>query len=130
MRLLIHVSISIQNPVDFRRIWNSNATKAEDILCPCGNPGHTNLEKWYDGYRRFPWDVREEVSNDKLNEVALEEKIQRLLVDITVVKGYCLSCQNLLDHWPEIVQKASIRDAPPFHVQAAFQRHFGIGGWL
>lgn len=82
----------------------------EDIPCSCGDENHNNLDEWYKEY--LASSVEENVLfNDKFHKASLEAKIEKLLPQVPVSNGYCLSCHNLLDKWPEIIKKV-----PEYHV--------------
>lgn len=76
----------------------------EDIPCPCGDEAHKNLENWYESYRKSSMEERL-LLEDKFNKTFLEESIREASLQVLVSNGYCQSCQNLLDEWPEIIKK-------------------------
>jgi hypothetical protein len=93
-----------------QKISDPDDKETEDVHCPCGDEAHRNLEEWHKGYVQSSAEEKV-LFNDKFNKAALEEKIQKLLRQVTVSNGYCPSCQNLLDKWLEIIEKV-----PEYHV--------------
>jgi hypothetical protein len=92
-----------------QKISDPDDKEKEDVQCLCGDEAHTNLEEWYKGYVQSSAEEKV-LFNDKFNKAALEEKIQKLLSQVTVSNGYCPSCENLLDKWLEIIKKV-----PEYH---------------
>jgi len=101
--------IELSDSQEDQKTSNLDDKETEDIPCFCGDEAHNNLGEWYKEY--LASSVGEKVLfNDKFDKATFEENIGKLLPQVPVSNGYCPTCQNLLDQWPEIIKKV-----PEYH---------------
>lgn len=76
----------------------------EHMPCSCGDENHEGLKEWWELFRKTD-DQITPLFNDKLNKAAVEANVQKLLPEVLVSNGYCPTCHNLLENWPEFIKK-------------------------
>ncbi|KAF7901549.1 hypothetical protein EAE99_012241 [Botrytis elliptica] len=76
------------------------------LVCPCGNPGHVDLEKWDEldcntsgsgGYS--------DLTNDTLDMQAISQEINEWKNRTQIIGGFCHNCQSFLDFVRDVLIK-------------------------
>jgi len=82
--------------------------------CACRNKGHTNLEEWYDDYRKDSYrnDRGYTLYDELLDKEEVEKEICALMPNINISHNYCISCQDLLNTWPETLRNVAGQGHP------------------
>lgn len=108
-------SIAIVNGPTIERITDQKQSKATErhliIRRYFQKSTETDLQelhKWHEKYiasneSLYPRSaIIQEVLSDKLDQKAVDECVAELAEHVTVTKNFCVDCQHLFDHWPDL----------------------------
>ncbi|CAD6443602.1 c3eb3a84-62c9-4c5b-af84-ae19b046cb71 [Sclerotinia trifoliorum] len=77
----------------------------QHLVCPCGNPGHVDLEKWDELGRNNSRYHSESLTNDTLDMEAISQGINEWKTRTQIRGGFCHNCQRFLEILPDILSK-------------------------
>jgi hypothetical protein len=83
------------------------------MMTPTGDP--TNIREWYDQYTAAKAGLLtseapliKAVQDDELDIDRLEQRIEESRLRVPVTGRFCLDCQNLFDHWPDLSDDTTV----------------------